>query len=202
MPLQSILKESKKANVWMGGLHALDWMIGYVVANHQEELQKCGNKLVCIIIPSGDPRLNLFHRFTAPGPYTGYVNPVISPFIVPVSAKDTVELNAANAIPRFIANAPQHPTSVVPLLTEEQKREHYLASQRSYNEANRERGRAYQRASIQSEANQCTFRDCRRQGRFSGMCSKHHQENEGEMPKINYVIFVIVQHKPESMECA
>ena len=122
MPLQSILKASKKENVWMGGLHSLDWMIGYVIANHQEELQKCGNKVVCIIIPSGDPRLNLFHRFTAPGPYTYYVNPVISPCIVPVSAEDTVELNVANAIPRCIANVPHHPT-VVPLLTEEQKRE-------------------------------------------------------------------------------
>ena len=71
VPLQSILKRSKKENVWMGGLHSLDWMIGYVIANHQEELQKCGNKLVCIIIPSGDPRLDLFHQFGAPGPYTG-----------------------------------------------------------------------------------------------------------------------------------
>ena len=157
----------------MGGVHALCWMAGYVIKNHPELLQG-DNKLVCIVIPSGDPRLNLFHRFTAPGPYTGYVNPVISPFIVPVSAKDTV-LFPANAIPRFIATAPYHPT-VVPLLTEEQKREHYLASQRSYN---------------QSDARQCTFRDCERQARFSGMlCSKHHRENGGELPKSCFCFIV------------
>ena len=83
---------------WVVLLHALDWMIGCVIANHQEELQKCGNKLVCIIIPSGDQRLDLFRRFTAPGPYTAYVNPVISPFIVPVSAKEhmnTVKISSA-----------------------------------------------------------------------------------------------------------
>ena len=105
----------------MGGAHALCWMAGYVIKNHPELLQG-DNKLVCIVIPSGDPRLDLFHQFGAPGRYKDYVNPVKSPFIVPVFAKDTVEF-PANLIPHFLANAPEHPTSVVPLLTKEEKLE-------------------------------------------------------------------------------
>ena len=126
VPLQSILKSSKKENVWMGGVHSLDWMVGHVIKDHPELLQG-NNKLVCIVIPSGDPRLDLFHQFGAPGCYKDYVNPVKSPFIVPVFVKDTVEF-PANLIPHFLANAPHHPT-VVPLLTEEQKRERRLAYQ-------------------------------------------------------------------------
>ena len=117
-----ILKSCEQEHVWMGGLRALCWMVGYVIENHQEALQQCGNKLVCIIISSGNPRLDLFHWFTAPGPYTGYVNPARSPSIVPVFAEDTI-LFPANAIPRFITKAPHHSTSVVSLLTEEEKLE-------------------------------------------------------------------------------
>ena len=81
VPLQSIEKDLNQwaqENVWMGALHALPWMVGYVIENHQEELQQCDHKLVCIVIPRGDKRLDLFRRFTTPSPYTGYVNPAIT----------------------------------------------------------------------------------------------------------------------------
>ena len=43
------------------------------IKNHPKLLQKSDNKLVCIVIPSGDPRLDLFHQFGAPGRYKDYV---------------------------------------------------------------------------------------------------------------------------------
>jgi len=104
VPLQSIekdLNEWADENVWMGALHAVPWMVGHVIENQQEELQQCDNQLVCIVIPRGDPRLDLFHQFGAPGWYKDYVNPVKSPFIVLVSGEDTVGF-PANAIPQFI----------------------------------------------------------------------------------------------------
>ena len=165
--LQSINKTSTQEHVWMGGIHALPWMVDYVIQNHQEELQQSNNKLVCIVIPSGDPRLELFHQFiTAPGPYTGYVNPAVSPSIVPVYAEDTVE-SPTNVILDFLANAPPHPTSVVPLLTEEQKRERRREWQQ----------RSYQR----SEANQCSFskENCKKlkTWRCNGMCWKYYKQS-------------------------
>ena len=173
----------------MGGLHALCWMIAYVIENRPELLQESDNKLVCIVIPSGDRRLDLFHQFGAPGRYKDYVKPVKSPFIVPVFAKDTAVF-PVNLIPHFLANAPHHPT-VVLLLTEEQKRERRLAYQqsersRAWREQNREPLRVYANSYNQSEANHCTFRDCERQRRFSGMCRKHHQETGGVMPKSSF----------------
>jgi hypothetical protein len=176
VPLQSKLKSSEQENVWMGGVHSLDWMAGHVIKDHPELLQG-NNKLVCIVIPSGDSRLDLFHQFGAPGPYTGYVKPVISPFIVPVFAKDTVEF-PANWIPHFLAYAPHHPT-VVQLLTEEQKLERGRAYQRSYNrlyrsiEANRERERAYQRSYDQEHG--CFIVECEKQKQHDclGMCISH-----------------------------
>ena len=60
VPLQSIEKNlggAAQEYVWMGGLHALCWMVAYVIKNHPKLLQKSDNKLVCIVIPSGNPRL-------------------------------------------------------------------------------------------------------------------------------------------------
>ena len=193
VPLQSRLKSSDQEHVWMGGVHALCWMAGYVIKNHPELLQG-DNKLVCIVIPSGDPRLDLFHQFGAPGRYKDYVNPVKSPFIVPVFAKDTVVF-PFNLIPHFLANAPHHPT-VVPLLTVEQKRERGRAYQRSYAQQHREQQRSYRK----SKANQCSFSDCERQGNYNGMCSKHHQETGGELPK-NCFCFIVECEKQYATGC-
>ena len=46
------------------------------------------------------------------------------------------------------------------------------------------------------------FSDCKRQGQLNGMCSKHHQQKGGRR-QINYVIFLIVQQKPDqfAVEC-
>ena len=77
----------------MGGLHALCWMVAYVIENRPELLQESDNKLVCIVIPSSNPRLKQFHQFTAPGPYTDYVNPGTSLTIVKVYLKNSLQLN-------------------------------------------------------------------------------------------------------------
>ena len=72
VPLQSIDKTLGGASqkyVWMGGLHALCWMVGYVIKNYQKLLQQSDNKLFCIFIPRGNPRLEQFYQFTAPGIY-------------------------------------------------------------------------------------------------------------------------------------
>ena len=49
-------------------------MVAYVIENQQEELQYCDNQLVCIVIPRGDPRLDLFHQFGVRSAYTRFVN--------------------------------------------------------------------------------------------------------------------------------
>ena len=59
--MQSITKKLDrwaKAFVWMGGLHALTWMVAYVIENRPELLQKSDNKLVCIVISRGDETNN------------------------------------------------------------------------------------------------------------------------------------------------
>ena len=141
VPLQSIDKESEQENVWMGAIHAVLWMAGHVIKNQAEELEQSDNQLVCIVIVPGDPRLDLFRQFGAKSRYTDYVNPVTSPSIVKVFGEDTV-LFPANAIPRFMAIAPEHP-SVVPLLTEEEKRNCKLAYDRSYYREHIEVRRSY-----------------------------------------------------------
>ena len=151
--LQSIDKTLGGASqkyVWMGGLHALCWMVGYVIKNHQKLLQQSDNKLVCIVIPRGNPRLEQFYQFTAPSLYyTDYVNQVRSPTIVKVYAKDTVEF-PANAIQDFLAYAPRHPTSVVPLRTKEQKREQKLVYDQFFMKQKREQVPIYDRSEILS----------------------------------------------------
>ena len=142
---EKALNQWAEENVWMGALRAVPWVVGYAIKNQQQELQQCDNQLVCIVIPRGDPRLDLFHQFGAPGWYKDYVNPVKSPFIVPVFWEDTVGF-PANAIPQFIADAPEHPTSVVPLQTEEQKLERSRAYQRSYNQQHQEQKQVYDRS--------------------------------------------------------
>ena len=97
----------------MGGLHALTQMVAYVIENRPELLQKSDNKLVCIVIPRGDPRLEQFQQYTTPGPYTDYVNPVVSSTPVKVYLEDTGEFDA-DAISKFLLYAPDH-GSVVPL---------------------------------------------------------------------------------------
>ena len=61
-PLQSITKnldQGARALVWMGGVHhTVPWMVTYVIENKPELLQKSGNKLVCIVIPCGNPKLD------------------------------------------------------------------------------------------------------------------------------------------------
>ena len=85
----------------MGGLHALCWMVAYVIENHPKLLQKSDNKLVCIVIPRGNQQLEQFHQFGAPGSYKDYVNPVRSPTIVKVYSKDIVAFDA-DTIPHFL----------------------------------------------------------------------------------------------------
>ena len=123
-------------------------MVGYVIKNHQKLLQQSDNKLVCIVIPRGNPRLEQVNQFTAPSLYyTDYVNQVRSLTIVKVYAKDTVEF-PANAIPDFLAYAPRHPTSVVPLRTKEQKREQKLVYDQSYMKQKREQVPIYDQSKI------------------------------------------------------
>ena len=163
------------------GLHGADWGIGHVIKNQGV---RDDEKLVCVAIMAGDDRLSQYTQYYIEGSaYCKAVHPVVASTPVRVYPKDTVEFYPNN-IPDFLAKAKAHP-SVVPLLTEEQKRERKLAYQRTYN---------------QSDARQCTFRDCDRQGRFSGMCSKHHQENGGVMPK-SYFCFIDECKKRKITDC-
>ena len=65
-------------------------MAAYVIENKPELLQKFDNKLACIVIPHGNPRLEQFlQQFTAPSPspYSDYVNPIVSSTVVKVYSK-------------------------------------------------------------------------------------------------------------------
>ena len=108
-----------KAYGWMVGLHGADWGIGHVIKNqgvHDDEMY------VCVAIMAGDDRLSQYTQYYIEGSaYCKALHPVVASTPVRVYPKDTVEFYPNN-IPDFLANAKPHP-SVVPLLTEEEKRE-------------------------------------------------------------------------------
>ena len=165
IPLQPRTKNfggHAKAYGWMVGLHGADWGIGHVIKNHGV---RDDEKLVCVAIMAGDDRLSQYTQYYIKGsPYCKALHPVVASTPVRVYPKDTVEFYPNN-IPDFLANAKPHP-SVVPLLTEELKRERKLAYGRNY---------------YQSEANRYTFSNehCnkRKRWRCNGMCREHYRQS-------------------------